>query len=68
MNLIEPHFFQSPSTAKLRLIDRAHFAARVTHNLLKSPDSREKNRVKIVSRACPKLRNTRRGRVLTLHQ
>src|ERR1700726_40195 len=30
-----------------------HFQGRVTHKSLKSPVSREKNRVKIVSKACP---------------
>jgi hypothetical protein len=44
------------------------FSSRVTHNSLKSPDSREKNRVKIVSWACLDLRDSRRGRVPTLHQ
>jgi hypothetical protein len=43
------------------------FSTRVTHNPLKSPDSREKNRVKIVSQARQNLRNSRRGRVPTRH-
>jgi hypothetical protein len=41
---------------------------RVTHKWLKSPDSREKNRVKIVSRTCPERVPAVHFGGLTLHQ